>query len=291
LNAALLLLLGTFGCATATLLPEAYGLEHVALVSLHARREIAVQQNELSPLLLEGSLGEEVIEMSVADTEAELEEIFGAGSIVPAGKAMQSKKYDLMPEALPIEEWSQVNKMLAVDVDDARTPAALGVLAHDLQVDAAVVVRHEWWLARDRLDIGTSTWAYDRCTLLVVDDDGQVVWRQSVIGRAPSRAMWSSSFQVGFNGATWADEARTLARETARTAWNELKTSYARGPVTKNDPKNAKPPAKTKATPLPPPGITVPESTDPGPTALETVTSPESTDPGTTSPETTTEPP
>ncbi|MDP2344756.1 MAG: hypothetical protein Q8O67_27655 [Deltaproteobacteria bacterium] len=286
----LTLLLGsTVGCATATLLPEAYEVERVALVSLHARREIAVQQNELTPLLLDGSLGEEVIEMSIADTEAELEGIFGVAAIVPAGKAMQSKKYDLMPEALPVEEWSQVNKMLAVDVDDARLPFTLGVLARDLQVDAAVVVRHEWWLARDRLDIGTSTWAYDRCTLLLVDDDGQVLWRQTVIGRAPSRTMWSSTFQVGFNGATWADEARTLARETARMAWGELKTSYARGPLTKNTtPKNTKPPAKTKA--LPPPGLTVPETTDPASTRLQT-TSPEQTDPGTTSPETTTEPP
>ncbi len=227
----------TVGCASTTLLPAAYDVDRVALVSLHARREIVVQQTDFVPVLLDGSLGEEVIEMSMADTEAQLEELFGEpgrSALVPAALAMRSKKYDLLPEALPIEEWSQADKMLAVDVDDPRAPLALGVLARDLHVDAAVVIRHEWWLARDRLDIGISTWAYDRCTLLLVDDDGRVLWRQSVISRAPARATWSSSFPIGINGATGADEARTLARETARLAWNELKTSYARGPLTQS---------------------------------------------------------
>ena len=253
---ATLLVLATAGCATATLVPEAFEVERVALASLHGRREIGVQQSELMPVLLDGSLGEEVIEMSVADTEGFLEDLFGADAIVPAGKAMQSKKYDLLPEAQPVQEWSQVNKMLSVDVDDARTPHALGVLARDLQVDAAIVVRHEWWLSRDRLDIGTSTWAYDRCTLLLVDDDGQVLWRQTVVSRAPSRALWTSTFQVGFNGATWADEARTLARETQRLAWAELKSSYARGPFTRQTRKPTT--TTTTTTTAPPPTLLTP---------------------------------
>lgn len=282
-------LLGASACASIVLTPGAYDLDRVALVSLHARREIGVQSTELSPVLLDSGLGDEVVEMTVADTEGALEEMFGDDAVVPAGKAMQSKKYDLVTEALPAEDWSQVNQMLAVDIDDAATPAALGALARDLGVDAAVVLRHEWWLQRDRLPAGsaaggTSTWAYDRCTVLMVDDDGVVVWKQTVVSRAPSRAMFASSFQVGFNGATWADEARQLARETSRLAWAELRNRHAQGPAqtetttTTTTPTKKKPPAPN----TPPPPLEPP----PPPPPTESTTPP--TDSTTTSP--TTEP-
>lgn len=249
---ALALLVATLGCSSVQLVPEAYGLGTVAIASLHARREIGVQSTELSPVFLEGELGDEVIEMTIADTEALVADIFTGATIVPAGKVMQSKKYDLVPEALPPEEWSQVNRMLAVDVDASDTPAALGVLARDLRVDAVLVVRHEWWLQRDRVDLGTSNWGYDRCTLLLVDDEDAVVWRQTVVTRAPSRALMTGAFQVGFNGATWADEARSLARETSRMAWAELRARYAAGP-----PDSARKPKQTPPPPpSPPPGVT-----------------------------------
>jgi hypothetical protein len=135
----------------------------------------------------------------------------------------------------------------------AATPAALGVLARDLHVDAVLVVRHEWWLQRDGVGLGTSNWGYDRCTLLLVDDDDAVVWRQTVVTRSPSRALMTGAFQVGFNGATWADEARSLARETARMAWTELRQRYAAGPPDRTPPpKSAAPPPL----PLPTPGVT-----------------------------------
>ena len=232
----------TAGCSSVTLAPEAYGLQSVAIASLHARREIGVQSTELSPVFLEGELGDEVVEMTIADTEAIVADIFAGAVIVPAGKVMQSKKYDLVPEALPPNEWSQVNRMLAIDVDAAATPAALGVLARDLHVDAVWVVRHEWWLQRDGVGLGTSNWGYDRCTLLLVDDDDAVVWRQTVVTRSPSRALMTGAFQLGFNGATWADEARSLARETARMAWAELRLRYSAGPP-------RTPPSKSAPTP------------------------------------------
>lgn len=251
------------GCTTATIRPEAWDVKRVSLVSLHARREIGVQASDLSPVLLDAELGDEVVEMSVADTEGSLEALLGA-VVVPAGKAMQSRKYDLVPEALPPEEWSQVNQMLAVDVDAAGTAAALGALAKDLAVDACVVVRHEWWLQRDRLDIGTQTWGYDRFTFLMVDDDGVVLWRQTFVTRAPSRAMFASTFQVGFNGATWADEARTLARETARLAWGELHERYAQGPP-KTSAATTKQTTTTMTTTPAPPKPKPPETETPPP--------------------------
>lgn len=243
------------GCASVTLVPGAFGLKSVAIASLHARREIGVQSTELAPVLIDGGLGDEVIEMTIADTEADITATFAPAVIVPAGKVMQSKKYDLVPEALPDDEWSQVNRMLAVDVDAAATPAALGVLARDLAVDAVLVVRHEWWLQRDRVEFGTSTWGYDRCTLLLVDDDGQVLWRQTVVTRSPSRALIAGSFQVGFNGGTWADEARSLARETSRLAWRELNDRYSKDRTRLTTTTSATEPPTTTAdppAPLPP---------------------------------------
>lgn len=271
------------GCSTLVLLPEAYDLDKVALVSLHARRDISIHNSGMSVALFNESLGEEVIEMTLGDTEAALQDLFGSGSVVLAGQAMQSKKYDLVPEALPMQDWSQVNKMLPVDVDDPRTPPALGVLAQDLNVDAALVIRHEWWLESERLDMGGRTWAYDRCTVLLVNDEGVVVWRQTVVGRSPSGNLLSSSFQMSMNDAARADEVRMLARETARYSWTQLKTTYTQRAVTI-------PPKKINAHPAPPSSITVLETTVPGSTRRLT-TSIEATDQGNTRPETTTERP
>ena len=266
------------GCITPTVRrDELRRLDSVALVSVHARRDIGLQDAQLGPMFTMNTVGEEVIDISLATIEGDVETLFGAGRVLPPSRAMQSKKYDLVPEALPAEEWTQAQKMLAVDVDHPRTPEALGVLAKDLGVNAVVVIRHEWSLSRDTYNRSFMVWAWDRCTILVVDDTGAVVWRETATARQPLQMAWANPFAVmGINGTVQIDQTRALARETAREAWRDLTRSFYEVPAgaalsPAQEPAGIEPPPPLATTP---PTPTVQQTTPASPTT--TTPTPES---------------
>jgi len=235
------------GCATPNVLrPEVQGLSAVALVSLHGSSDLGIVDSFPGPMAVGDDIGEDAVELLVGDTEGFLAGLFGEGHVLAPARAMQSKKYDLVPEALPAEDWSQTDKMLAVDVTHDRTPEALATLTRDLDVDASVVIRHEWWMSRERYELVRMVYLYDRCTILVVDRDGVVLWRQVVVTRSPARALWGVQLQFGLNGADTVSEARTLARETARLAYGELTRAF------KDLPQTAASPSVRTRTPPPP---------------------------------------
>jgi hypothetical protein len=215
------------GCATTRIDPALYDKKTFALASVHARREIAFDTSNLALAYDDNELGAEVVEMSLGDTEADLANLFGVEEIVPLGKALKERTYDDLPEATPPESWSQINNITAVDVDSPRAAPALGALAKAMHVDAVVVLRHEWALSRDRLELSAGITAYDRCTLLVVDDAGRPLWDDVMVARQPVTLLWAGDMSAGVNGATWADEARALARRTGRECMDLLKRRYA----------------------------------------------------------------
>jgi hypothetical protein len=234
------------GCATPLRAPGAYGAESVALVSLHAPHEIVFHSTDIAPIFFDDALGDEVIAMIAGDTMGDLEALFGVAP-VPPEQAQKTKAARGLPVAVPGEAWSQVRGMVAVDVDSAAAPAVLGAVARELGVELAVVVRHEWWMTRERLDIGSSTWGFDRCTILVVNHRGDVVWRESAVGRAPARTLFGNlAFGMVPN---LTDEARALARQTARLAWADLRAAYASGP-TVDSPRRPAPPSAAQPPPL-----------------------------------------
>jgi hypothetical protein len=236
------------GCATPTVLqPQVRGLQDVALVSLYGTRDLGLLEARPGPLTLGDGIGEQATELIVGDTLAFLEALYGVGHVVAPKQAMGSKKYDALPEAGPAEQWSQVDRMIAVDLDHGQTPAALAALARSLDVDAVVVVRHEWWLARERYELVRAVSLYDRCTIFVVDRDGVVLWRDVAMGRAPARAMWSSQIQFGLAGDALVSESRALARQTARAAYAELQARVLALPPL--------PPSSSVRTKTPPPPL------------------------------------
>ena len=219
------------GCATVHIDPALYQAKTIAVASIFARKNIDFDNLAVAPTLLDNDYGAEVLEMELGDAEARLSEIFGV-EVMPAGKAMQAKAYRDLPESAPSEDWTRVNDMIAVDVDNPTAAAALGELALSLGVDAVIVVRHEWALSRARFDPGTeSVTAFDKCSLLVVDKGGRKLWDDVVISRIPGDSISAGAFVVGLNGGTWADEARQLARRASREALDNIARRYrdARG--------------------------------------------------------------
>jgi hypothetical protein len=192
-------------------------------------------------------LADEIVEMMIGDSEGAVEALFGAGRTTPLSRALTAKSYDALPEARPVEHWTQAGNMLAVDVDDPTTPAALGVLARELGVDAVLAIRHAWWLGRDRADLAIGLWAYDRCEVLLVDKDGAVLWRQAAVGRTPSGGLFAPGqgfgAAAGFQGVAVANEVRRASREAAREAWQQLAASFiAAAPAGSSAPKAQRPP-------------------------------------------------
>lgn len=210
-------------CATPVVVePRLRALQDVAVVSIYGSRDLGLLETGPGPLALGDGVGEEAVELVVGDALGFLEVIYGAGHVVAPKQAMASKKYDALPEAQPSDQWSQVDRMIAVDLDHGRAPEALAALARSLDVDAVVVIRHEWWLARERYELVRAVSLYDRCTILVVDRDAVVVWRDVAMGRSGARTMWTSQLQFGLSGDAVVAESRSLARETARQAYAEL---------------------------------------------------------------------
>lgn len=242
------------GCATPTILePRVRGLQDVALVSVYGSRDLGIVETRPGPLILGDRVGEEAIGLVVGDTMQLLEDLYGAGHVVSPRDAMRSKKYDAVPEVTPVDEWSQVDRMLAIDLDHGRTPEALGALARSLDVDAVVVVRHQWWLSRDRYELVRAVSLYNRCTIMLVDRDGVVLWHDVAIAQAPTRMMWGSQIQFSLAGDAIVDEAEALARRTARLAYDQLKARALALPPMK--------PTATERTRTPPPPLEAPPPT------------------------------
>lgn len=218
------------GCATTRVHPALYEAKTFALVSVHARRSIYFHNVAVAPMFADNELGHEALEMELGETEGRLGEIFGV-ELLPAGKAIESRAYDALPEVVPAADWTQLNHMTAVDLELPETVPALADLARALGVDAVIVLRHEWSLARDTLEVSEGITAFDRCVLLVVAADGKKLWHDVVVGRVPVHqlGLGPSAFAVGMNGGTWADEARQLARRTAREAMELLERRYREG--------------------------------------------------------------
>ena len=217
MRAALLFVLvaASSACVTPTTLrADARGLSRVVLVSLHGTRDLGIVDTAPGPMALGDGIGEDAIGVLDGDTEGFLDGLFD--DVVPLRAALAHKSYDLLPEALPPEDWTQVDRATAVDIDNPRVNEAMAAVARALDADAAVVVRHQWWLSRERYELVRYVSLYDRCSILVVDRDGAVVWRQTVMSRAPTRMMWGAQLTLGLGGVDVMNEARQLARETAR---------------------------------------------------------------------------
>ena len=120
--------------------PAFYRARSFALVSVHARADVAFESPGLMFALADNELGTEVVEMTLGDTEAELAQLFGVDELMPLGKVIEHKSTHALPEAQPPEAWSQINEIIAVDLDDPRTRPALGRVAAAVGVDAAVVL-------------------------------------------------------------------------------------------------------------------------------------------------------
>jgi hypothetical protein len=218
------------GCATMRSIdPAMYEQQRFAIASVYARRTIGLESvRGVAPMWRDNDLGAEVVEMELGETEERLKEIFGV-DVLPVGKALQTKVYDKLPEAWPPEDWSQVNQMIAVDIDAASAAPRLGELAQALGVDAVVVLRHDFTLGRDRFEIATGVTAFDRCRIVVVDKEGRRLWDDVAVARVPITTVMPGAFAVGLQYASWADEARRLSRRAAKQALDQLARRYAEG--------------------------------------------------------------
>lgn len=220
---AVLVCVSQFACAAAPLVDERLAsVRSVALVSLHARNDIIDQNAALPGLFVPPGLGAEVIDMIAADVEGELEGRFGEGNVVPLRRARDVDAVERIPVATPSDEWTRVEGVSAVDVDAVDVVPRLADAARALDVDATVVLRHEWWVSRVRYQRSVALIGYDRCTLLVVDAGGHVVWKDSVVTQESSSQLWLTAGVPDFGTSVSADEIRRLARTTARRAWTEL---------------------------------------------------------------------
>jgi hypothetical protein len=191
-------------------------------------------------------IGEDAVELLVGDTMVFLEDVYGAGAVVDPKTSMASKKYNNLPEEEQSDLWSQTDSMIAVDFDSAATPQAMAALARSLDVDAVVAVRHEWWVSRDGGQVIRFVSLFDRCTILVVNRDEQVLWRQQETGHSPLRTVMSTQLDFGFGALGSVDELRSAAREVGRSAYAQLKMSVLALPM-------VEPPPPTRVTEPPPP--------------------------------------
>jgi hypothetical protein len=241
------LVFGVLGCTTPPLVDRRLEtVSRVALVSLHAPRDITVQDATLTPGFLPSGLGAEMIEMIEGDVEHELEVRFGA-DIVPLVVAEKSPLTASIPAPLAADGWVGPRGVAGVDIDAADVVERLGALARALHVDAVVVVRHEWWLSRVWFSRSIAVYGHDRCTVFVVDHDGVVVWRDTVVAQVASPQITllpgTAVSGVGID----VDDTRALARRAAREAWRDL---LSRGRSARPSPP-ATPPSNAPSTTTP----------------------------------------
>jgi hypothetical protein len=167
------------------------------------------------------------VELLVGDTLGLLESIYGEGHVVSpveVRRALGDGVVLALPTTTP---GARVERLPILDLDDAATPELLARVARRLDVDATVVVRHEWWLERERHQLLQSVFVTDRCSVMMVDRDGVVLWRDVAVARAPLRALgrrtpWGS---VGPSA-----DLTGLARQTGRQASAELAARVMRLP-------------------------------------------------------------
>jgi len=264
---AALALLVVAACATPPVVDRHLDdVRSVALVSLHARRGVLQQDLALSPTFAPEGLGAEVLEMIEGDIEGELEQRFGA-DVVPLVRATGAAGYSALPTAQPVDDWAAPRDAVAVDVDAPSAPAALGAVARALGVDAVVVLRHEWWLSRVRYARSVAHNGHDRCTVLVVDARDRLVWRDTVVAQVSSSQLVLLPGAGGLGAGATADEARALARRTARIAWSDLVARARAAPRT-----TSAAPSSPSATPLSEPPA--PLSEPPAPLSTQPLSAP-----------------
>ena len=203
-------------------------MRRVVLASVHAERSVAFVQGG-SPEPLGADLGTDLVELIIADTELGLEGVFGPGAVIPAQSAVRAAAYAVLPETPSAEDYTFAGNMIAVDVDAPTVTTALSALARELEADAAAVVRHEWWVARERLEFGVSVSVWDRLTLLVVGRDGRVLWRDVATTRvvaSPVSVGSLGSIPFGLRGRLWGEDFRRQGRQAARDGWRLLRLRY-----------------------------------------------------------------
>jgi hypothetical protein len=211
------------GCATAAVVdPRITSVRTVALVSLYARSDVVDQDTMFPGAYVPAGLAAEVIDMISADVEGDLEGRFGVDNVVPLRQATRNDSVLRLPAARPSGDWTQSEGAVAVDIDHPDIAAHLADAARALDVDAVVVMRHEWWVSRVRYQRSAAVVGHDRCAILVVDAGGRVVWKDSVVAQESSSQLWLMPGAPGFATGIGADEARRLARKTARSTWKDL---------------------------------------------------------------------
>ena len=216
------------GCVTTHVAPALYTQKSLAIVSVFARKNVTSWGMELSPLELDNELGTEVIEMTLGDEQDRLARIFDVEhqgvELMRVEDVMQHPAYGHVHEAKDAEDWSRVNNMVALDLTPA-ADASLGDLAAGLDVDAVIALRHEWAILTERSAIGITRSMIDHCALVVVDRHGVRLWDDAVDARVP---VWGLGVDLGFNGSSWADALRSLARRAATEAFDELAAHHRR---------------------------------------------------------------
>ncbi len=135
-----------------------------------------------------------------------------------------------LPEMPSLERWSRVDDMPVVDIDHRRTPDALARVARRLDVDAVAAVHHVWWLSYDRSQILRTTYLTDRCTVVLVDRDGVVLWRDTASARAVVRTALAMPSPSSLGPTGTVGELTRLARQTGRMASAELTATVMRLP-------------------------------------------------------------
>lgn len=218
----------TAACATARLDPSIYEARRVVVASIHARASVAFS---VAPTLRTGSLNElgiDALEMELAEMEARLGGLLGS-ELIPIRDVVRTRAYTALPERMPPDDWTQLADMTAVDTDAPGALPALAALSRAVNADIAVVLRHEWSVARERLGLVDGVSLVDRCAILVVNKQGQTVWDDAVTTRRPFRQLAISSWRLGVESTDIADEALQLARMTARDALTLLERRYRDG--------------------------------------------------------------
>jgi hypothetical protein len=215
-------------CVTTHVSRALYTQKSFAVVSVAARKGVTSWGMEMSPLELDNEFGSEVIEMTLGDEQDRLARVLdterGGVELMRVEDVVQHPAYAHVHETADAEDWSRVGNMVTVDLTPA-ADASLGDLATALDVDAVLALRHEWAILTERTSIGLVRSMVDHCTLVVVDRHGVRLWDDAVDARVP---VWGMGVDLGFNGSSWADALRSLARRSATEALEELATHHRR---------------------------------------------------------------
>jgi hypothetical protein len=203
---------------TITTTTPATTVHSVVLVSVHG--------STLHNTIEQDSVGDEAIGIMVGDTYDAIARWLPNVRVVEMEHAKRSPHYDRLPESLPQDEWTQVDNQLAVDVHAKDATSHLADLADEVHVDAAIVVRHDWWLSYEPAGAGVLV---DHMTILMVHRDGQVLVRDRVVVDQPLSSLFrrpsfigSLSPSWGLNGAAAQRELVGVCRQAGRAAWDRF---------------------------------------------------------------------